>query len=166
MQRHLHRIRHWLTQPPSRQHFCRYVVIWTALSSWASGILLGHFLFIRGDIIVNYNRILCISTNTSIGPSCNWKHSELPNDVNLHIHLFHICLFLLSLFTNCHLATPIFSLHMFTPSLLTTAHYLFRTLNTHSVNSTDHHGLPHTQTYTECRPCKFSLFTSLRPFCF
>jgi len=49
MQRHSHHTVHWLTQPPSHQHFCWfgwYMDSATALSWWASDILQGCFLHI------------------------------------------------------------------------------------------------------------------------
>jgi len=74
MQRHSHHTVHWPTQSPSHQHFCRYLDSATALSRWGSGICMG----IRFVLIPNHHRVIDISINTSIGPSCTWRLSDLP----------------------------------------------------------------------------------------
>jgi len=45
------------------------------LSRWASGICRG----ISYVLISNYHRVIDISINTSIGPSCTWRLSDIPN---------------------------------------------------------------------------------------
>jgi len=46
-----------------------------ALYRWASGICRG----ISDVLIPNHHRVIDISINTSIGPSCTWRLSDLPN---------------------------------------------------------------------------------------
>jgi len=75
MQRHSHHTVHCPTQPPSHQHFCRYLDSATAFYRWASGICRG----ISYVLISNRHQFIDININTSIGPSRTWRLIDLPN---------------------------------------------------------------------------------------